>query len=141
MGYITPEQLAASGTESGHQKALMQWAASCGIPDMHMLHSVPNGGGRSMSVGALMKAEGVKKGVPDLNWPVPHGVFAGLWIEMKKPLVCDGLSDEQEKWYWDLRRNHYAVAVCYSWIAARSVICDYYARTLVMPAKEILRVR
>ena len=47
-------------------------------PDTRIL-AIPNGGGRSASQGAALKAEGVQAGVPDLC--VPEWL---LWIEMKR---------------------------------------------------------
>ena len=41
--------------------------------------AIPNGGGRSFSQGAVLKAEGVQAGVPDLF--VPEWL---LWLEMKR---------------------------------------------------------
>ena len=41
--------------------------------------AIPNGGGRSASQGAALKAEGVQAGVPDLF--VPAWL---LWVEMKR---------------------------------------------------------
>jgi len=43
------------------------------------IFAVPNGGGRSASQGASLKAEGVQAGVPDLF--VPEWL---LWVEMKR---------------------------------------------------------
>ena len=43
------------------------------------IFAVPNGGGRSASQGALLKAEGVQAGIPDLF--VPEWL---LWVEMKR---------------------------------------------------------
>jgi hypothetical protein len=45
----------------------------------HRIFAIPNGGGRSMGQGAILKAEGVSAGVPDLF--VPSWL---LWIEMKR---------------------------------------------------------
>lgn len=43
------------------------------------IFAVPNGGGRSLAQGALLKAEGVQAGIPDLF--VPKWL---LWVEMKR---------------------------------------------------------
>lgn len=137
MNRITPDQLARCGTEHGHQCAVMQWAATCGIPDIDMLHAIPNGGDRNPHVGAKMKAEGVKKGVPDLCWPVPLGFFAGLYIELKIPKRYaekdGGLSEHQLKWLTRLRQKHYATVVAYGWVACTAAIVAYYEKRLVMP--------
>ena len=79
-----------------------------------------------------MKAEGVRKGVPDVFLPVPMtyvsegqvtDMKAGLWIEMKagknKP------SDEQNWWIENLQEMGYRVEVCYSSGDAIEIINDY----------------
>ena len=43
------------------------------------IFAIPNGGGRSASQGASLKAEGVQAGIPDLF--VPEW---SLWVEMKR---------------------------------------------------------
>lgn len=139
---ITPAQIAASGTEHGHQCAVMQWVATGAIkqyPLLWLLHAIPNGGDRSKSVGASMKAEGVKKGVPDLSLPVAkysRGYF-GLYIEMKTPAAFakkdNGCSVEQVEWHRRLREQGYAVAVCAGWQAACWVLALYLDGRLAMP--------
>jgi len=150
---ISPEQIAKSGTEHGHQCAVMQWVALVGMKSdiaelLWMLHAVPNGGDRSKSVGASMKAEGVKKGVPDLCLPVPmgspdgtgigwEGVYPGLYIEMKTPEAFakkdNGCSAEQLEWHRRLRAQGYAVAVCAGWQSACWALGLYLHGELVMP--------
>ena len=147
---ITPEQLAAGGSEHSHQCALFQWIAIEGaglLPSLHLLFAVPNGGDRRASVGAAMKAEGVKKGVPDLMLPVAAGRYYGLWIEMKKPgeerKKDGGASGEQLLWHRRLVGQGYAVCLCYSWEAARWALWDYLlgeAGGMVMPLEGGARV-
>lgn len=136
---LTPEVLAAGGSEHAHQTAIMQWTVINGsnFPDIDLLHAIPNGGARSVSVAASLKAEGVKSGVPDLCLPVPLGVFAGLYLELKVPkhfgTKNGGRSDNQIKWQKRLRTKHYAVVTAYGWEAAVRAIQDYYMLVLVMP--------
>ena len=136
---LTPEQLAASGTEHAEQTAVMQWSVLNGqhFPNLDLLHAVPNGGDRKMSVAASLKAEGVKRGVPDLVLPVPMGAYHGLYIEMKVPgretQKDGGRSPEQVKWHQRLRALGYAVATAYGWQAACWVIFTYYTGGLGMP--------
>ncbi len=87
---ITPEQLAASGTEMGQQIALFAWAAqhSLIIPELKLLFSIPNGGLRDKITASRLKAAGVRAGVPDIFWPVAINdewghFYHGLFIEMK----------------------------------------------------------
>lgn len=102
---MTPDDLAKSGTEHGHQAALFAWAAMNYRNDdrLRLLFAIPNGGTRGNSKqdrmirGANFKAEGVRAGVPDIFLPVPEMVpsqilgvaplprYYGLFIEMKKP--------------------------------------------------------
>ncbi len=94
---MTPEQLAKSNTEAGHQMALFCWAAlnQHRFPQLRWLHAIPNGGARGDSArssairGAQLKAQGVKAGVADIFLPVRSRLglteCSGLYIEMKKP--------------------------------------------------------
>lgn len=100
---MTPEQLAKSGTESGHQRAVFCWAQQNlkRFPVLKWMHHIPNGGARGEDErtrairGNAMKAEGVKRGIPDIFLPVKRGNWSGLYIEMKKPGKLNTLSDEQ----------------------------------------------
>jgi hypothetical protein len=111
---ISPEQLAASNTEHGHQCALFCWAAQqCNewqatpkilgnitgnalAQQLSLMFAIPNGGLRHKATAGNLKAEGVKSGVPDIMLPVAQrsknslahydtGTWHGLFIEMKKP--------------------------------------------------------
>ena len=141
---LTPERLAHSGTEHGEQTALMQWTVINGrlYPDLDLLHAIPNGGDRSPSVASALKAEGVKSGVPDLCLPVPRGMYAGLYIEMKKQTeykkTRGGRSENQARWHLRLVAQRYAVVTCYGWGAAAMAIKDYYEATLDMAKAEPL---
>lgn len=137
---MTPEQLAKSGTEHGHQVAFFQWCAlnQRAYPALTFAFAIPNGGQRGdgtkrgrMIAGANMKAEGVKPGVPDIFLPVPMqpdvGVpttvrYHGLFIEMKKPEYKTrkngGCSDEQLQWHDALRGQGYVVVVAFGWTEA-----------------------
>ena len=123
---INPEQLAACGTESGHQKALMCWRALHvqEYPELALLHAIPNGGARDKVTGARMKAEGVKPGVSDLMLPVARGLYHGLYLEMKKPGVVK-MSDAQREWGHAVVQQGYAFACVNSWEKARDFLIRY----------------
>ena len=93
-------------------------------PDIDRIFAIPNGGHRHKAVAGRMKAEGVKAGVPDLFLPVPRGIYAGLFIEMKygtnKP------TENQREWIEYLARCGYLAQVCNSFDSARRLLIDYY---------------
>jgi hypothetical protein len=132
---ITHEQLAASGTEHGHQAAIFCWAQQSGIEELKWLFAVPNGFYGTAAQKSKMKAEGLRPGVPDIWLPVPmrfmddNGVrnnYCGLVIELKvgknKP------STEQQEWIDYLNDNGYRAIVCYGWESARDTILMYLGR-------------
>ena len=49
----------------------------------YLYHHVPNGGSRNRIEAANLKEEGVKAGVPDLEFPAARGRYTGLHIELK----------------------------------------------------------
>jgi hypothetical protein len=51
------------------------------LPPNIILFHVPNGGGRSKAEAGLLKAMGVRAGMPDLGVILPTGVVA--WMELK----------------------------------------------------------
>ena len=132
---ITPEQLAAAGTEHAHQTAVMCWAAinRATYPELVLLHAIGNGGERNVIVASRMKAEGVKAGIPDLHLPVARRGYISLYIEMKKPDRVNhkngGLSDEQVELIALLRQHTNCVLVCYTWAEAARGLAGYLGAT------------
>ena len=86
-------------------------------------YAIPNGGDRNVVVAAKLKAEGVKRGVPDLCICVKTKEYAGLYVEMKygknKPTA------EQRDWIEHLNGAGYMAVVCYSADEAIKVIKGY----------------
>jgi VRR-NUC domain len=111
--------------EHAEQAALIRWAefARARLPELALLHAIPNGGHRHKATAARLKAEGVKRGVPDVCLPVARSGAHGLYIELKtergKP------TPEQLGWIRALRRQGYAAEVCRGWESARSMIEHY----------------
>lgn len=99
--------------EEYEQMAVMRWAdmKMAVHPELKLLFHIPNGGKRNVREAAMLKASGVKAGVPDLFLPVPKGKYHGLWIELKygknKP------TDRQKEWLKDLADQGYKAEVCY----------------------------
>lgn len=112
--------------EEVEQTCLFRWAAySLGAhPELKLLHAIPNGGKRSKSEAARMKAAGVKAGVPDMFLPVARGGSHGLYIELKR-IKGGRVSAEQLAWMEELTREGYTCAVCHGWDSARKTILDY----------------
>ena len=112
--------------EEIEQTCLFRWAAleSGAHPELALLHAIPNGGKRSKSEAARMKAAGVKPGVPDMFLPVAREGCHGLYIELKRR---DGgrVSTEQTAWMEALARQGYKTALCHGWDAAREEIQRY----------------
>lgn len=110
-----------AATEHGEQVALFEWAAN--VPELRWMFAIPNGGARHIAVAGKLKAEGVKRGVPDIFLPLARRGYHGLFIEMKS--AKGRTSPEQRKWIDGLRLNGYVVAVCYGQDDARSLIEAY----------------
>lgn len=112
--------------EHEEQKHLMEWAESQKqkYPCLRKLFAIANGGFRHITIARRMKAEGVKRGVPDLMLPFPHGGNAGLFIELKKR-VGGVVSKEQGEWREYLSSVGYCVRVCEGWEVAKDAILEY----------------
>ena len=125
------------------------------VPDLELLHAIPNGGKRDKVTAAKLKAEGVKAGIPDIFLPVPKAVllnpqpayrlepetryYCGLYIELKRPATlvkgkrkaeivgraAGSTQDEQDSLIAKLKANGYAVSVCFGWQAAVTDIQKY----------------
>lgn len=122
---ITPERLAASGSEHGHQAALFLWINEnkAQYPLLTRLFAIPNGGLRNPATAGRLKAEGVKSGVPDVFLPVPRFPFHGCFIEMK--VKKRKTFDNQDNWIEFLSNEGYRAVVCQSWEAARDELIRY----------------
>jgi hypothetical protein len=127
--------------EHDEQVRVFEWAevVSLGYPELELLLAIPNGAyyGGHWGTANKMKAEGVKKGVPDIFLPVPLTrnfyneetqqpdlyMKAGLWIEMK---VGNNKPSEQQEWWIDkLLDMGYEVKVCYGADEAIQTISEY----------------
>jgi len=143
----TPWDYGAGTSEHSQQVALFMWAARAEhygfdiandlnywqfnksgldmlsdrkpVPALHWLHAIPNGGMRSKATASNLVAEGVKKGVYDIFWPVTCKMFAGLYIEMKKPGTItakrDSRTPEQKAFGTFLDEMGYAHVYCDNW--------------------------
>lgn len=93
------------------------------VPALRLLFAIPNGGHRHKATAGKLKAEGVRKGVPDMCLPVPAGGCHGLYIELKAQK--GQASPEQLEWIDALRAQGYRAEVCVGADEAWGVICEY----------------
>jgi len=100
---------------------------SATLPGLDMLFHVPNGGARNKITAAQLKAEGVKKGVPDLFLMAPRGGYHGLAIELKRK-GGGRVSPEQKDWIERLNAQGYRATVCFGWNDARQTIEAYLGK-------------
>jgi len=128
---ITPEMMAASGSEDGHQMAIMLW---CRLnydkyPELKWLTHIPNGGSRNKAEAAKLKAMGVSPGFPDLFLPIKRGRYSGLFIELKRPnsmgKKAGKSSAEQIAWRDHLYSQGYGAIECVGWEYAVRILKEY----------------
>ena len=113
-------------TESEEQQALFRWAQlqAGAHPELRLMYHIPNEGLRSPATGHRLRAEGLKRGVPDICLPAARGGYHGLYIELKR--ARGGVvSAEQLDWLAALNEAGYAAAVCRGWEEARQWILYY----------------
>lgn len=122
--------------ETTEQITLFNWARNHehALPGLALMYHVPNEGKRSN--GDILKAAGMKKGVPDVVLPVASNNFHGLYLEMKydrnKP------TKEQEAFMAALRQQGYKTAVCYGFKEAKEEILSYLQEPGKMPLEKCL---
>lgn len=118
-------------SEHAEQAALFRWAAlASGVhPELRLLFAIPNGGARNKRTAWMLKAEGVRSGVPDVCLPVPKAESGALYIELKRSATPGKprgrVSESQRDWLGALHAAGNTVAVAYGWEQARVVIERY----------------
>lgn len=112
------------------------WSGACagfGVPEILLWHT-PNGSVYAGTkedrerIGAMMKRQGVRDGVPDIFVAVPMLQLiskgaAGLFVEMKTPEGV--LSKAQKIMLPELERQGFRTAVCRTVEEAQRVIREY----------------
>lgn len=114
-------------TEAAEQVDVFDWASREKIDAGrlgHFMFAIPNEGKRSKVLGAKMRAQGLRSGVPDIFLALPMHGRPGLFIEMKKQ-KGGVVSDNQEKWISRLKLAGYVVEVCKGAEEAKKVITNY----------------
>lgn len=93
------------------------------IPELGHIFAIPNGGHRHPSVGAKMKREGVRAGVPDCFLAIPKGKYHGLFIEHK--WGKNQLTLDQKVWRSKLERYNYMYLVSRSFEETQDNLLGY----------------
>jgi hypothetical protein len=100
-----------------------------------LIYAVPNFSGRMGKLtaihGARLKAEGRKRGVPDINVDEARGGYHGLRIELKAGK--NRPSPEQADWIARLQSRGYSAVVCKSRETAFDTIVGYLEMARVAP--------
>lgn len=111
--------------EADEQRAVFEWAEHMKgkYPCLKWMHHIPNGGSRNKIEAVRLKAQGVKKGVPDIFLPYPTGEYHGLYIEMK--YGKGRVTAEQHEFLDYAAEAGYKTAVCYNMQQAAEAILLY----------------
>lgn len=115
-----------SASEHQLQHALIEWwkikCKTFGLPE-YCLFAIPNGGARNAVTGAILKREGVRKGVCDLMLVSPNKHYHGLFIEMK---ASKGVVAKEQQAFIDMCNTQgYLAIICYDWQTASDEITKY----------------
>ena len=90
-----------------------------------ILWTATAGGMRThMSVARKMKAQGLKRGVPDLLFFEPNDKYKGLMIELK--IKGNYPTKEQKEWIKNLNDRGYFAAVCTGFDEFEKVFNQYF---------------
>ena len=87
------------------------------------VYAIPNGGYRTKRTGKTLKAEGVKKGIPDTHCFIARAPYHSLYIEFKTEKGT--LRPEQEQVIAMLREQGHKVVVCRSSQSGLTEILKY----------------
>jgi len=121
--------------EHKNQHALVSWwAIVCkkyNLPEF-ALYACPNGGARNAVTGAILKREGVRRGIPDLFLAHPSNGFAGMYIEMK---ASKGVISKDQQAFIDHASKNYNCVICYDWMEAKTSIESYLTALPEEPAR------
>jgi hypothetical protein len=110
-------------TEHQIQKAFFDWLALA-YPGANLVTwATPNAARRSPQMAAMMKAEGLRSGVPDVFMAMPRGEYHGLFLEFKSH--TGRLTENQKVYVINLRNMGYQVEVVRSFDEARLIVVKY----------------
>lgn len=116
--------------ESALQRDCVAWFR-CQYPEhAPLLFAVPNGGRRSRTEAAIMKAEGVTAGVSDLILLEARGGYGALCLEMKREAKESRQSVSQKEWQKVSERMGNRYVVCRTFEEFKREVDGYMAKPL-----------
>lgn len=104
-------------------------------PQLDYIFAVPNGGARHIVVAQKMKAEGQKKGVPDILICLPRQGYTGLAIEMK--FHPKKQSPEQKQYQTVMTQAGWLYVLAYSCKEAVTAVGQYMGIQELMQYDEL----
>lgn len=122
-------------TEHTEQCALVRWFDTRYPRHSSLLFAIPNGGYRNKVTASMLRAEGVRAGVPDLMLAIPAPPWHGLFVEMKRRGSLGRVTEAQRLMHNRLSDMGYCVRVCKGWDEAREAI-EAYATAACAYAKR-----
>jgi len=122
--------------EQNMQIAFFEWARwnERQMPELKLMHHIPNGGKRSKAEAAIFKSMGVRSGVPDVFLPAGHGIYHRLYIEFKTDEGSP--SKNQIEFKQSLQEAGYFACVCRDVAKAIEITNEY----LRLPKVNILHL-
>lgn len=111
--------------ESEHGRTFFRWCqlVKAAHPELDLIYHIPNGGARSKIEASIMKAEGVRPGMPDYHLPVARDGHSSLYLELKAP--GGRTSKNQKERMQALREAGNACVVAVGWMEARDRVLEY----------------
>ena len=91
-----------------------------------LIFAIPNGGARDAVTGAMLRAEGATRGIPDLMIAAKRAGYGGMFIEMKS--AKGRLSVSQAQMIARLKELDYYCEVCRSFDEFTAAVRWYMSR-------------
>lgn len=99
------------------------------FPELCDFYHTPNEGKRSLAAGAYLKAQGLKRGIPDYAWPVPMHGKPGFFLELKAHDLRTNrphkATPEQAAFLARRRALGFYAVTAVGWRAAAQHLCNY----------------
>lgn len=118
-------------SERKEQEKLFQWVIlnEKRLPAFKLIHASMVGTNLHVVAAMAAKRGGVRRGWPDISWPVARGPYHGLYIEMK--WGRNKQTPEQIEYQNLLEYNRNKYVVCYT---AEEAIKEIQAYNALLPA-------